>query len=62
MRTSVARHIAQRKISIDKNINLQIKNLQRRLVKLQFSGEYVTKEFQEILNELKELRNINNKD
>jgi hypothetical protein len=58
MRTSVARHIVQRKILIDKDIDSRIKHLQKRLVRLHFSGENVTNEFQTIIIELKELRKI----
>jgi hypothetical protein len=59
MRKSTARHIAERKLTINKDVNVKVKQLQRQLVKLQFSGRTVSNEFKRIIKELKEVRQHN---
>lgn len=56
MGTSKLRKIADRKLIINKDVNAKVKQLQRKLVKLQFSGRTVTNEFKNIIKELNKVR------
>jgi len=47
VRKSTARHIAERKLTINKDVNVKVKQLQRQLVKLQFSGRTVSNRSEE---------------